>query len=641
MSDQPQVPPLSSEDRDLGLDRHITRRDFLNASLLGAGAALLRVPAPGGPPLQSRWHPWTGYGGVGDYARSNGNTWDVIQAAHALRDGAYDRPPADLVDTGEVFDLVICGGGFAGLGAAYYYRKAVGASPTMLMLDNHPVWGGEAKRNEFMVNGVKLIGPQGSNDFGVPQSGDRRAMWDDLGIPTSFEYQELTAGLKPLEFTRDNYYFQMWSDDFESHGFYFSEPTPHWVRNPWGHGLEGTPWPEEVRRDLLRWRTDVTRHHEADDIPQWLDTMTYEQYLVNVMGLKPEVARYADPILAGAIGLGSDVISAYSAYQISLPGFQGLLPPDRRRSNRLADSPTNSFPGGNDGSARFFLKWLVPEAIEGDRSFAAVHNGRIRFDALDRRGAANRIRLAATAVRVEPEGLGDGRRVAVTYVQDGRSYRVHARSVVMATGGWAAKHAVRGLPEDHQAAFEALPKSPMLVVNVALNNWRAMYRLGFTAATWRGGFGFCCNLRPNMIVGDYQPELHPDKPNLLTFYVPFHQAGLPLVEQGNRGRAELLGTSYADYERQIRRQLATLFGDAGLDPARDIAGVILNRWGHAYVDPAPGFYFGTNGKPAPRDVIRRPFGRIAFAHSELNGHQNASAAVAEGRRAVEQVAAAG
>jgi len=36
--------------------------------------------------------------------------------------------------------------------------------------------------------------------------------------------------------------------------------------------------------------------------------------------------------------------------------------------------------------------------------------------------------------------------------------------------------------------------------------------------------------------------------------------------------------------------------------------------------------------PAPRDVIRKPFGRILFAHAELNGHQHWVAAVDEGRR---------
>jgi hypothetical protein len=28
--------------------------------------------------------------------------------------------------------------------------------------------GGEAKQNEFDVEGIRLLGPQGSNDFGLP-----------------------------------------------------------------------------------------------------------------------------------------------------------------------------------------------------------------------------------------------------------------------------------------------------------------------------------------------------------------------------------------------------------------------------------------------------------------------------------------
>ncbi len=90
---------------------------------------------------------------------------------------------------------------------------------------------------------------------------------------------------------------------------------------------------------------------------------------------------------------------------------------------------------------------------------------------------------------------------------------------------------------------------------------------------------------------------------------------------------------------KIRQQLVTLFGEAGFDPQRDIAGIVLNRWGHAYVNPQPGFYFQPNGAPAARDVIRRPFGRIAFGHSELVGHQYWLGAINEGKRAMEQVAA--
>ena len=140
-----------------------------------------------------------------------------------------------------------------------------------------------------------------------------------------------------------------------------------------------------------------------------------------------------------------------------------------------------------------------------------------------------------------------------------------------------------------------------------------------------------------MIVGDHRPPLDPDQPTVLTFYVPFYYPGLPVPQQGSKGREELLSTSYRDYETQIREQMVRLFGQGGFDPKRDIAGIILNRWGHAYVDPEPGFYFGKNGDPAPRDIIRQRYGRIAFAHSELQGLQSGFGAITEARRAVKQV----
>jgi spermidine dehydrogenase len=55
------------------------------------------------------------------------------------------------------------------------------------------------------------------------------------------------------------------------------------------------------------------------------------------------------------------------------------------------------------------------------------------------------------------------------------------------------------------------------------------------------------------------------------------------------------------------------------------------------VCPAPGFYYGRDGKPAAREVLRQPVGRVAFANAELNGHQNWRVATAEGKRAVEQL----
>src|SRR5579862_8978829 len=96
-------PKLTAEERDLGMDRDITRRDFLNTVALGTGAALLGATAPGlagklsaqaAPDPAPPWHPFTGYSGIGDYARSNGNTWDVVSAGHGIRDDTYRKAMA-------------------------------------------------------------------------------------------------------------------------------------------------------------------------------------------------------------------------------------------------------------------------------------------------------------------------------------------------------------------------------------------------------------------------------------------------------------------------------------------------------------------------------------------------------------------
>jgi spermidine dehydrogenase len=80
-----------------------------------------------------------------------------------------------------------------------------------------------------------------------------------------------------------------------------------------------------------------------------------------------------------------------------------------------------------------------------------------------------------------------------------------------------------------------------------------------------------------------------------------------------------------------------LFASAGFEPKRDIAAIVLNRLGHAYANAGPGFFYGKQGKPAPRDVLRRPLGKLAFAHTELAGIAAWWNAGGEGVGAVEQV----
>ena len=73
-------------------------------------------------------------------------------AAHPLFQRDQEKPAIvkSASPTGEEFDLVIIGGGFSGLGAAYQFQ-AKSENKTCLIMDNHPVFGGEAKENEFKI----------------------------------------------------------------------------------------------------------------------------------------------------------------------------------------------------------------------------------------------------------------------------------------------------------------------------------------------------------------------------------------------------------------------------------------------------------------------------------------------------------
>jgi spermidine dehydrogenase len=630
---------MDGHDDTLGIGTNIARRDFVNGVLVGVGAALLHVPAPAR--AQGLTDTFTGYGGVGDYARSNGNTAAVVNAAHGLRDGRYEGRIANAPLVDELYDVVIVGGGISGLTAAYTIRKEH-PNARVLIIENHPVPGGEAKQNELDVDGVRLIGPQASNDTGVPSDDDPLvgALWNDLGIPRHFDFVEPTGAARGLRFARDNFEPWYWDEGCANVGWFFDGTAPFEVdgcyRDIFADALSGVPFSDGTKRDLLAWHNNEKQFAPppGQELGPWLDSMSYGAFIRNVMGLGPAAVRVADSLTGTtSYAASADAVSAFGAKLLGLPGVGP-------RPKSSATSSAFSFPGGNGAIARHLVKALIPDSILGAHTFADVADAPFNFEAFDRPGANIRIRLATTAVAIAHDGdPARAERVRVTYAHGGNVERVEARAVVVTIGGWVAKHVVRDLPSEYRAAYDTFHHAPSLVANVALRNWRPLAKLGITGARWFNGYGFWGNIRQPMTYGSYRPPLDPDQPALFTMYTGFPQPGETLAAQTTAGRVRLLSTTYVDFERQIRMQLQTLFGRAGFDASRDIGGIVLNRWGHAYISPAPGWYFGPNGTPGPREVPRKPFGRIAFGHSELQGRQNWTGAVAEGSRAATQVAA--
>lgn len=620
--------------RSLGLNTPITRRDFIGATLVGSGAMLLGAPPPSH--AQGLTAAWNGYAGIGDYARSNGNIASVVNAAHGVRDGIYEAGigSAPLVD--ELYDLIIVGGGFAGLIAAYEFHKAH-PNRRCLILENHPVFGGEAKQNQMLVDGVTLTGPQGSNDAVVPQADNNYAhvveLWDEIGMPRSFDYVDPTGAAASLKFARDNYDPMYWNEGAASLGYFFDKPFASrqtWVIDPWSDDLRRAPISADARRSWVQWKkhTPVLTRGDEASTDRWLDSMSYGDLVIRELGLTRDVFRLSDPLVAtGDYGVSSDVVSAYGAKLLGLPGT----------GENVIAADAFSFPGGNAATLRHIVKALLPDAITGSRSFADVMFSPIDFSALDR-PQHTRIRLGATAVAVRHDGSPEtSKSVNVTYAIGGELKRVRGQAAIVATGGWIARHIVRDLPPSYVEAYAQFHHGPILVANVAVRNWKAFAKLGISAAHWFDGFGFFVNVRQPMKINGAPVPLDPSKPAMLTFYVGFPQSGVPIDRQTSAARGTLFGTSYADFELQIRKQLQLMLGGAGFDAKRDIAGIILNRWGHAYIAPQPGFYFGTPGKPAPLEVIRERFGRIAFGHSELSGRQSWGRAARESRRALKQV----
>src|SRR6266568_5390748 len=177
-----QVTDLKDNDKNLGMQCSITRRDFLNGVAVTAGAALL-------PPhlfaaLQNDLDPEK----FPDYyppalTGLRGSHAGAFEVAHSLRDGDFWQKAGKPAETGETFDLIVVGGGISGLSAAYFFRKA-NPKARILILENHDDFGGHAKRNEFRAGERKLLGYGGtfSIQSPAPYSAVARGLVEELGI---------------------------------------------------------------------------------------------------------------------------------------------------------------------------------------------------------------------------------------------------------------------------------------------------------------------------------------------------------------------------------------------------------------------------------------------------------------------------
>lgn len=634
----------SPDDAALGMDRSITRRDFLDGArvvLTGAAAypwftnahttaALAQAPDGGTYPPAL-----TGLRGTHDGA------WEV---AHALRDGKTWDGGA-IADAGESYDLVVVGGGISGLAAAYFYRKAAGPGARILVLDNHDDFGGHAKRNEFTVGGRLLIG------YGGTQAIEQRRSWstvarglsDELGIDTDRFFTAVDQTLYTRHGLGQGVFFdrETWGADRLVRGGQGNQaegpvPPDGW----WREFAAQAPFTEAAKRDFVRLheeRVDYLAGKTVDEKRQVLRSTSYRDFLLRYAKVDPQVAAYFQQRTHSGWGIGVDAAPATAASR-TWPGLQGLglpAPP----STTPQDPYIFHFPDGNATIARMLVRAMIPGVSASRGTMDDIVTAHFEYSRLDEARSPVRIRLSSTVVRVKHEGdASSAKQVAITYVTGGKAFRVTAGACVL-----ACYHAVipKLCPELSVRQREALVfgvKTPLVYTNVLLRDWKAFEKVGVSHLYAPSGYYALAFLDFPVTLGSYRPSRTPAEPILLHLVRVPCAPGRPRRDQHRAGRADLLQTTFETFERRTREHLGRALSGGGFDPARDIQGITVNRWPHGYAD------FGdplTDPEwpeaERPWVIARQRFGRIGIANSDAAHEAETHAAIDEGHRAVQEL----
>ncbi|HVH58729.1 MAG TPA: NAD(P)-binding protein, partial [Candidatus Sulfotelmatobacter sp.] len=369
------------QDKQLGMDRPIARRDFLNgvAIAIGSTAAQGFLPclewaaeaAAQSAQDKPGYYPPTVTGMRGSHAGS-------FEVAHSERDGSFWKHAGAPLETGETCDLIVVGGGMSGLAAAYFHRKQ-NPSARVLILDNHDDFGGHAKRNEFHINGRMLLANGGtvSIESPFPYSPEARGLLTELGIePAKFE--EKYDDSKVYKGLKSAYFFD--KETFGTDRLVVGGPSPYGRQGgvSWPDFLAKTPLSEAVQRDILRAqeaKVDYLPGLSSDEKKDKLSRMSYKDFLLKLVKVDPGVIPFYQTRTHGLFGVGIDGVAALDCWGLRFPGFQGmnLAPGPYRRMGFTAMGAATPekepyhfhFPDGNASIARSLVRALIPDAATG------------------------------------------------------------------------------------------------------------------------------------------------------------------------------------------------------------------------------------------------------------------------------------
>lgn len=540
--------------------KKITRRSFINASLSLTGIGLL-----------------------GNYSASCSQSskapvkGSILGAASGLGHRLREMNFPDPVST-EQHDVVIVGGGIAGLTAARWLKKNNLNDILLLELDKEPGGNSTCGQNEVSAY------PWGAHYLPLPNAGQPE-LWDFLqecNVITGFDDKNTPS--------------------FNEYYLCFDPEERLFIHGQWQEGLVptfGVPRSEMKQIEHFFSLMDHFRKAKGNDgkyafdIPveassedeafTSLDKMTMTEYL-SKKGLRSgHLDWYIDYCCRDDYGTPASLTSAWAGvhYFASRKGIAANAEP----------GTVLTWPEGNG--------WLVKQLRKEIEQFirkdhlvfsTSIVDGNVNIDCFD--------------------------------VSSNSSKRIIAKRCIMAVPQFINKRLLKSDTGRTSGSYDNFTYAPWMVANITLN--KLPEKKG-APLSWDNVFYNSPSL--GYVDATHQHLTTNELKKVITYYMPL-SAHDPVT-----ARKEAYGKTHAQWTEMILSDLTRAHGDM----REHIENIDVWLWGHGMIRPVPGFITGVSRKNASLPIKDRIF----FAHSDLSGISIFEEAFYHGTRAAKELIRSG